>query len=340
MATVHPWGGTRKEIRAGVVAIDINKKKTTRAWQLIQLTKMLTITIIPAIILIVFTCIELVNTLKEDAGVMSLLMSIDESKQMGNFIHSIQLELEEVTTYLANGNESALHIQEQFNLTDNAFQELSSWPAEGLLFEGELHNRGDVSAHLAKYRLCFINRNQTVTNTIHFYEGLNLVFIEWFTAKLQDKSHRGDIWQDLLALKYIMRAKEHFGIVMAYGLEYFIDDDLPHDDYIDFIRNDALADDNLKSCFRFSSKASKLYYDHLGEFEKQWQNIEHVKETILEGHSGSSMNLLGSEANKSWHDEFTEYLRILKHVEDEIIEHMQAELNKEHSLSQKQVGEY
>ena len=320
-----------RHARCGCSVVNI---RSTRG-QLIQLFKMVTLTLIPTTILVVFTGIALVDALNEDKQLQALMMSTEESKLVGNFVHSLQLELEEVTVYLSSGNHSVHPVQMQFVLTDDAFQELSSWPAEGIRFDGEVYSRGNFSTYLAKYRLCVVNRNKTVANAIQFYERVNLALIEWFTDKLQDESHRGDIWQDLLALKYIMRAKANSVIVMAYGLEYFIDNNLSHHDYLAFVRNDALSNDHLQSCFRFSSEATYFYYKHLREFERQWQSIAQVKQTITDGHS--NINVQGTRANQSWHDDFTEYLRILKDVEDRIVVHMQAAVNKERNISKKQV---
>ena len=303
--------------------------------QLIQLLKMVTLTLVPTTILVVFTGIALVDALNYDKHLQALTRSTEESKLVGNFVHYLQLELEEVTIYLSSGNHSVHHVRMQFVLTDDAFQELSSWPAEGIRIDGIVYSRGNFSIYLAKYRQCVVDRSKTVANAIQFYERLNLVFIEWFTDKLQDESHRGDIWQDLLALKYIMRAKENSVIVMAYGLEYFIDNNLPHHDYLAFVRNDALSNDHLQSCFRFSSEATYFYYKQLREFERQWQYIAQVKQAIKDGHS--NINVQGTRANQSWHDDFTEYLRILKDVEDRIVVHMQPAVNKEHNISRRQV---
>ncbi|XP_072035506.1 uncharacterized protein [Amphiura filiformis] len=307
----------------------------TRKGQLKQLIKMVTLTLVPAVALIAFVSIKLTETVYEDLELKQLRASMEESKKVGNFIHSLQLELEEVTFYLsiANHHDTESDIHAQFLLTDDKMDEVIAWPEDGVPISDGYHNRDDFSVYLNKVRVLIVDRSMAVTNAIQFYEHVDTVFIEWFIGKLQEDTHRGDIWKDLLAYKYILRAKEDYGHTMAYGIEYLLNANISHHDYLHFITNDALANDHLESCFRFSSEASLEYYMYLQDFTEQWYNIRNTTRMILDNTKSS----FSQHVNLSWHDDFAEYMAILKHIEDFVILHTQSDIDEQLAYSNKQI---
>ena len=307
----------------------------TKKGQLKQLIKMVTLTTIPAVILIVFITIRLMETIYEDNELKQLRSSMEESRKVGNFIHSLQLELEEVTYFLSNRQDDGGHMNTRFELTDITLEEVYSWPTVGIRIIDEYYDKDMFSLHLRKSRNLVVERNITVTDAIHFYETLDTALIEWFTNRLQEDTHRGDIWKDLLSFKYIMRAKGDYGLVMAYGQEYLLmNSHISHYDYIHFVKSSALADDHLKSCFKFSNEALHEYNMHLQQFIEEWRNILEVKMEIMDGDKDS----FSSDVNSSWHYDFAEYLTILQHVEDFIIVHMESDIDAQHYISNKQVS--
>ena len=315
-------------------------KVKTRRSQLLQLLKMVVLTLIPAAILVVFIGIELDKTLKIDVGLKTLKKSIDESKTLGDFIHELQLELEAVTVHLAllnienKGplNHEIYEIHDQFMDTDAAFDSILWWPLDDH-DTVEFKSPERFHAYLTINRNRFSIGNANATEAILFYERINLIFIEWFTNSLQDQTHQGELWKLLLAYKFIIRAKENTGIMAAYGEEYFIHGWLPKQDYINFINNDVLAIDHLESCFRFSTDVEHFYDYLIKQFENNYTQIKKLTELV----KNDARNHTTSDDSSTWYNVMTEFLYILKQVEDKLVHYITEDIEKQDNISTRQV---
>ena len=315
-------------------------KVKTRRSQLLQLLKMVVLTLIPAAILVAFISVELDKTLQIDAGLKMLTESIDESRTLGDFIHELQLELEAVTVHLAlpnienkgQLNHEIYKIQDQFNETDDAFDSILWWPLDNH-DTVEFKTPKRFHEYLSINRNRFSIRNASATEAILFYERINLVFIEWFINSLQDQSHQGELWKLLLAYKFIIRAKENTGIMAAYGEEYFIHGWLIKEDYINFINNDVLAIDHLDSCFRFSTDIEDFYNHLIKQFQNNYTQIKILTELV----KNDARNHTISNASSTWYTVMTEFLSILKKVENEVVHYIEEDIEKQEKISTRQV---
>ncbi len=289
----------------------------TRLGQIIQLLKMVILTIIPSGILVTFIGIELTHTVKVDLELKILQHSIDESKTLGEFIHNLQLEMEDIVYHFAHAEDNSLNrqIYEQYAKTDIALDGILWWPINDEITESdEFKNRENFRTYLNVHRDEFFSLNSNVHDAIIFYERINLVFIKWFTTSLQETENTGNLWKLLLAFKYVIKAKENTGIMAAYGQEYLMGGNIPHEDYVNYISNDVLADDHLESCFRFSEEVENTYHQILNkEINDFHSTIEPLKQAI------KYANSTNTTAVDTWHDVMAEYLIVLKHVEDKII---------------------
>lgn len=70
------------------------------------------------------------------------------------------------------------------------------------------------------------------------------------TSEINEKDAAG-VWRPLLAYKNMIRAIEHLGISMVFGLQYFGRGALNQKSYIAFVTNDALGYDFLNTSQNF-----------------------------------------------------------------------------------------
>ena len=307
--------------------------------QRVRMVKMLTFTLIPALLLVAFTTVELIVTVKDDRKVVALKESMKESQTIGDFVHALQLELEEVMVYVSNNNQDmvATGLYKQFVTTDEVLDSILLWPQELEGANEYFQSRQLFRMHLTKGRARLTNSAGNVTTTVRFYEELNAYFIEWFTVALEDTGTGGNLWTDLLAYTFILRAKEHTSLLVAHLLEYLISGELPNQDYIEFIAQDALASDHLESCFRFRPETEILYCEFTKYMGVQNASLESLKAIVKSNGRGNVSEKVGTSPNLSEYL-LSEYLLILKELEDDIVWHIFEDIAKQHRRSQKQVG--
>ncbi|GLH12245.1 Atrial natriuretic peptide receptor 1 [Gryllus bimaculatus] len=77
------------------------------------------------------------------------------------------------------------------------------------------------------------------------------------TNQIKETDNSG-VWRLLIAFKNILRAIENMGIAVVYGINYFGRGSLKTNNYINYVRHEALGSDLLNSSFTYvpSLKAS------------------------------------------------------------------------------------
>ena len=296
--------------------------------------KMIMFPFLPATILIVTMTIALVSTLdtKTDLEVLGDSMSLLE--EIGELVHMLQRELEVVTLFLGStGSDNFTTLQLSFESTDDALKALTNWPTiatNSTVFD----TSNDFQLHIESIRESVISRNVTIPSAIKIYEEANIVFVNWFTEHLQELSHN-NIWRDLLAFKFITRAKENTVIMLSYGQEFLLKSHMPNEDRVHFITNDALATDHLQSCFHFNPATNLVYVKGLQLHKIDLSFLSSLKTMIIDGND----SVANGENAFAWFSNATGLLEVFKDIEEFVVEALQIDLRNGLSLNNTQVSE-
>ena len=300
----------------------------------IHIFKMLFFPFIPTSILLILISTGLHSTLIERRLLIQIHESIHSLKGINEMVHSLQLELEIVTLFLGNdSDENVARLLSYFSNTDKALDDISQWPKATMTLGPHFHSKGHFRSYLIRERQSIVARNMTIQNAIYFYETLNYVFIDLFTESIQNPGN-SLIWEDLLALKFILRAKENTVIMLAYGQEYITSGHLPLDDHVSFIENNALSKDNLESCFRFKEGTEPLYHELLVLNSFNQSYLLTMISWIIEERQG--LNSL--ETAISWFFDATTLLTIFKEIEKSVVLAVESDVEDAFIVSSNQVS--
>lgn len=227
-----------------------NADPATKRGRQVQIIRILTILCIPIIGVTAYAIIHLINAIKEEYILHDIKVHTNEASQLIKLVDALVLERSESVMFLvtSNGSKAAAvtenaFLQQFYKDTDKALHGISKWPGE-LANEQHFENPENFKAFLDKQR-DYIKDNQTkVSDDIHFYNKANDIFLNVLNNQLTTTNHH-DLWRPLLADKMLSRAKENFGITMAFGIEYYLSCGLPEEDRLEFLVNMALAEDHF-----------------------------------------------------------------------------------------------
>ena len=299
-----------------------NINLASRSGQRLHVFKMILFPFVPATILIVIMAMALGKTMVEKDQLDQLHGSMSLLKSISELVHSLQRESERATIYLGSEQKIFLsNLRSDFQRTDNALENLSIWPISNYSVD-QFPSEDKFREYIKKLREEITGRTITIEQVIKRYEAANLVFLEWFTDEVQSGSHDG-IWQNLLAFKFIARAKENMYIMMSYGQEYLLTGHISWSGYQNFIKNDALADSNLESCFSFLPTTEHLFRDQIIVSGIDQDHLLLMKESIIKAEETENV-----EMAFSWFTNATELLEVYKNIEDNVVLHLEMDIQK------------
>ena len=279
---------------------------------------------VPASILLILICTAFHDTLAERRLLIQIHESIQGLKSINELVHSLQLELEVVTFYLANdSDQNVARLVPYFADTIEALDGISEWPKATAELGYHFDSKEHFKSFLINERMSIVMRNNTIQEAIRFYETLNYVFIDLFTEDIQNPGN-SLIWEDLLALKFILRAKENTVIMLAYGQEYIISGHLPLADHVSFIENNVLSEDHLESCFRFNQEAKALYHELLVNEGYDEVYLMTLISWIIEEKQG----LMSQDTAMAWFSNATTLLMIFKEIEEYVILQLEEDIKE------------
>ena len=291
--------------------------------QRLHVFKMILFPFVPATILIVIMAMALGKTVIEKDQLDRLHGSIGLLKSIGELVHFLQRESESTTIYL--GSEHILllsNLRSDFQMTDNALENLIIWPISNYIID-QFTSEDKFREHMKKLREEVTSKTITIEQVIKRYEATNLVFLDWFTDEVQSGSHDG-IWQNLLAFKFIARAKENMFIMLSYGQEYLLTGHISWSDYQNFIKNDALALSNLESCFRFLPTTKYLFKDQIIIADIDLEHLSLMKTNIV----NPDETVANAEMAFSWFTNTTELLEVFKNIEDNVVLQLEMDIQE------------
>ncbi|XP_063869797.1 uncharacterized protein LOC135105527 [Scylla paramamosain] len=237
---------SRVEVKTGCCGLD----PTTGRGKQIHLLQILLLPFIPILALIIQNSINMVTVLEYQYDMQETIDQVQISTGLGNVTEALQSERAEIAFYLFT-NDSVIrgNLTEHFKYTNMLLDDLI-WPVfrqEHELFNNKILFRirlDDFRDKITKFD------TPSVEGGIAFYNKANYIFLDQLTSEINEKDAAG-VWRPLLAYKNIIRAIEHLGISMVFGLQYFGRGALNQKSYIAFVTNDALGYDFLNTSQNF-----------------------------------------------------------------------------------------
>ncbi|XP_061931240.1 receptor-type guanylate cyclase gcy-17 isoform X4 [Apis cerana] len=237
-----------------VSATKTNRKKSCwaratdpahRRGRRIQLLQMLVLPFIPILALIVQTANTLHDILIYRQEVSDIETQVTIATDLGKVVTRMQLERSEVAFFIyTNGNTLRSNLTQRFAITDQALHNMTTWP------------------------LVSVPRDESKT------QAYDVVSKEAFQARLED-------FRYLIAFKNLLRSIESLGIASVYGINYFGRGILLGDNYVSYVRHEALGRDLLNGSLTYVPSL-KHFYAELTRTMPDYGRIKSRRDEILQ----------------------------------------------------------
>ncbi|XP_077987028.1 uncharacterized protein LOC144441347 [Glandiceps talaboti] len=281
-----------------------------------QMLKMLTLTLVPIVVLIALTVIDLNNTILRNFDAVEIHRNVRFSRQVGTLVHTLQIERDMTALYISSleqsrpGAERKIFLINTYPLTDEVLESLLDWPTYGTTAYQHFENKEEFASWLFEYRLTLDIHNTTVYEVINFYTGANQIFIDWLYEAVGKSGGQG-LWETLVAYQLLIVGMEQIGIERTLGAIFYTHGGLKrHLDYLWYMEMFQVGDSNILASQKYSpilneileNKVQELDYDFRGTIEELRQPIRFNNLTRPPSWADSTY----------WFDNMTIYIDTLK----------------------------
>ncbi|KAK6175579.1 hypothetical protein SNE40_014010 [Patella caerulea] len=283
----------------------------------LQLFRVLTLILLPLIGLVAFAAIWMIQAMDNTEDLQKIKEQIDKAHRIGNLIHSLQLERANTILALQTGNYTPM--EDAYENTDAFIRNMFEFPdclqvnysQEGLLFLLQDHRLNIKNESL----------NESL-GELEFYTNLNSCLMSSLFEATKKMRH-GEMWQELVAYKFLVTSKESIGIILSLGIIFFEKGFLPETEYI-FLREEAaMAKDHLNTVQSYSSRAMELYLQYNETHGDIFSKLEYFQKQF----SKNEFSDASLEAGIVYHDNTVEYLDILKTIKFALKDAMLEKIN-------------
>ncbi|XP_015115006.1 receptor-type guanylate cyclase daf-11 isoform X2 [Diachasma alloeum] len=258
----------------------------------IQLLQMLVLPFIPILALIVQTANTLHDILIYRQEVSDIETQVTIATDLGVVVTRLQLERSEVAFFIyTNGSRlSGQYDYPRFNLTqryattDETLKNLTTWPLvtvptdEAKTQTYDVVNREAFQARLDDFRQK-INEESSISEVMAWYENVNAEMLNILTNQIKETDNSG-VWRYLIAFKNLLRSIESIGIASVYGINYFGRGVLLRENYVSYIRHEALGRDLLNGSLSYVPDLKALYTE-LTRTMPEYGRIKSRRDEIL-----------------------------------------------------------
>ncbi|KAK7462563.1 hypothetical protein BaRGS_00038392, partial [Batillaria attramentaria] len=315
---------------SGIMAVKVRSNfcyadPVTSRGKLLQMVRVLTLMLTPLIMLMAFTGYWVSLNVTEYDQLKKVESQITESSSMGNLVHNLQLERTSVVFFLETDNDTMLNYS--FVDTDIALAASGEW-TEDCSFTSKVELQSLLSTH----RATLGSGDKTTHDEVEFYNGINKCIITHLMETTKDMKH-GTLWQDYLAYKTLIKAKESMGVAVSLGIAFFEVGYLPDNDFIQLRENDVIGREHLDSALTYSTFVTDRYesqkqtnsntFAHIDEYRRLWR---------VNNYTGAS-----AEAGAQFHDRMLLYLDILNEMNLATRDYVLDALRREEDNSNSQI---
>ncbi|XP_072749417.1 uncharacterized protein [Anoplolepis gracilipes] len=272
----------------------VNRKKSCwaratdpahRRGRRIQLLQMLVLPFIPILALIVQTANTLHDILIYRQEVSDIESQVTIATDLGKMVTRMQLERSEVAFFIyTNGNTLRSNLTQRFAITDQDLHNMSTWPLVSVpRDESKTHTYDVVSkeafqARLEDFRRKISSEASSISEVMSWYTGVNAAMLDHLTNQIKETDNSG-VWRYLIAFKNLLRSIESLGIASVEGINYFGRGLLPGDNYVSYVRHEALGRDLLNAALTYVPSL-KMFYDELTRTMPEYDKIKARRDEI------------------------------------------------------------
>ncbi|CAK9822787.1 Atrial natriuretic peptide receptor 1 [Anthophora retusa] len=278
-----------------VSATKTNRKKSCwaratdpahRRGRRIQLLQMLVLPFIPILALIVQTANTLHDILIYRQEVSDIETQVTIATDLGKVVTRMQLERSEVAFFIyTNGSTLRSNLTQRFAITDQALHNMTTWPLVSVPRDESKTQTYDVvskeafQARLEDFRQKISSEESSITEVMAWYTSVNAAMLDHLTNQIKETDNSG-VWRYLIAFKNLLRSIESLGIASVYGINYFGRGILVGDNYVSYVRHEALGRDLLSGSLTYVPSL-KHFYAELTRTMPDYGRIKSRRDEIL-----------------------------------------------------------
>ncbi|XP_052212261.1 uncharacterized protein LOC127831333 [Dreissena polymorpha] len=276
-----------------------------------QLFKLTTLAILPAIILIVRDAVKVASDVQIVRINRELKDSIRFSVEISDVVHAMQKERGTTTLYVSSNGDTYVRTLLNFYLdTDTAFGGLSKWVSidSNAFFQTKVTLQRRISDFRSDLNPLKTNQKQV----IEFYSDVNAAFIALIGRSLNIRKPF-NFWIDLVSYQKLIISNEQAGIERALGSTYFAQGQLPSNDLMWYNEKRVLGIYFLQLSRQYS-EFTDSNMEALYDGTELKTRITLMQQQILD----NAVMEPSVAAGAVWFDNMTEYINILKSVQDRL----------------------
>ncbi|CAD6206795.1 GSCOCG00010075001-RA-CDS [Cotesia congregata] len=231
----------------------------------IQLLQMLVLPFIPILALIVQTANTLHDILIYRQEVSDIEAQVTIATDLGKVVTGMQLERSEVAFFIyTNGSRLRFNLTQRYFITDQTLMNMTTWPLasvprdESKTQTYEVVNKEAFQARLDDFRQKLHPEESTMAEVMAWYTSVNAAMLDILTNQIKETDNSG-VWRYLIAFKNLLRSIESIGIASVYGINYFGRGILMGDNYVSYVRHEALGRDLLNGSLTYVPSLKSLY---------------------------------------------------------------------------------
>ncbi|XP_031833421.1 uncharacterized protein LOC116427335 isoform X1 [Nomia melanderi] len=252
----------------------------------IQLLQMLVLPFIPILALIVQTANTLHDILIYRQEVSDIETQVTIATDLGKVVTRMQLERSEVAFFIyTNGSTLRSNLTQRFAITDQALHNMTTWPLVSVPRDESKTQTYDVvskeafQARLEDFRQKISSEESSITEVMAWYTSVNAAMLDHLTNQIKETDNSG-VWRYLIAFKNLLRSIESLGIASVYGINYFGRGILSADNYVSYVRHEALGRDLLTGSLTYVPSLKRFYAD-LTRSMTDYSRIKSRRDEIL-----------------------------------------------------------
>ncbi|XP_046334854.2 soluble guanylate cyclase gcy-33-like [Haliotis rufescens] len=285
----------------------------TNSGKRIQMAKMLTLTIIPTVMLVVLSILDVVKVSARNQVGHNVQDMIRLSTDVGKFIHYIQRERGYTSLHISAtaSTGSEVLLRNSFRETNEALETLGRWPGETQTPMERFPTKENFLLYLEDHRDSLLTSpgSTTLYKEVKFYNNVIRTFITWLYKAIQF-SQEGDNWRMMVAYQLLLTSKNDIGVERTLGSVYYLTGEFNQRDYLWYLRKKNVGNGNFEASKLFSPLVESYFKQDLDKQKEPniTQNIENMRVEIS---SSNGTILPSAEKSKWWFDNMTVYLDVL-----------------------------
>ncbi|XP_070166336.1 uncharacterized protein [Polyergus mexicanus] len=252
----------------------------------IQLLQMLVLPFIPILALIVQTANTLHDILIYRQEVSDIESQVTIATDLGKMVTRMQLERSEVAFFIyTNGNTLRSNLTQRFAITDQDLHNMSTWPLVSVPRDESKTQTYDVvskeafQARLEDFRQKISSEASSISEVMAWYTSVNAAMLDHLTNQIKETDNSG-VWRYLIAFKNLLRSIESLGIASVEGINYFGRGVLLGENYVSYVRHEALGRDLLNAALTYVPSL-KMFYVDLTRTMPEYGKIKARRDEIL-----------------------------------------------------------